>query len=84
VLPCNQSVFFLLSKYFISGIQQEDSFTDKLGLTLRKKLMKWCILRIALYGAETRTLRKIGQKYLESFEMLRKDGEDQLGRSREK
>ena len=46
--------------------------------------MKWCILRIALYGAETRTLRKIGQKYLESFEMLRKDGEDQLGRSREK
>jgi hypothetical protein len=46
--------------------------------------MKSCILRTALYDAETRTLRKIGEKYVESFEMLRKDGEDQLGRSRGK
>jgi hypothetical protein len=45
--------------------------------------MKWCVLRIALYCAETWTPREIGQKYLESFEMLRKDG-DQLGRSRGK
>jgi hypothetical protein len=27
------------------------------------------IWSIALYGAETRTLRKVDQKYLESFEM---------------
>jgi len=42
-----------------------------------------CVLRIALYGAETWTLREIGQKYLESYEMLRKDG-DELGRWRGK
>jgi hypothetical protein len=41
-------------------------FTSKLDLELRKKLVK-CY--IALYGVETWTLRKLGRKYLESFEM---------------
>jgi hypothetical protein len=36
---------------------------------LRKKLVKCYIWSIALYGAETWTLRKVDQKYLESFEM---------------
>jgi hypothetical protein len=36
---------------------------------LRKKLMKCYIWSIALYGGETWTLRKLDQKYLESFEM---------------
>jgi hypothetical protein len=40
-----------------------------LDLNLRKKLMKWCIWYIVLCGTETGTLRKINQKYLESFEM---------------
>ena len=31
--------------------------------------MKWYIWSIALYGAETWTLRVIDQKHLESFEM---------------
>ena len=31
--------------------------------------MKGYIWSIALYGAETWTLRAVGQKYLESFEM---------------
>jgi hypothetical protein len=44
-------------------------FTSKLDLNLRKKLVKWYIWSVALYGAETRTLWKIEQKYLESFEM---------------
>jgi hypothetical protein len=44
-------------------------FTNKLDLNLRKKLMKCCIWNIALYGAETWILRKVDQKYLESFEM---------------
>jgi hypothetical protein len=44
-------------------------FTSKLDLELRKKLMKCYIWSIALYGAETWTLRKLDQKYLESFEM---------------
>jgi hypothetical protein len=44
-------------------------FTSKLGLELREKLVKCYIWSIALYGAETWTLRKLDQKYLESFEM---------------
>jgi hypothetical protein len=39
-------------------------------LELRKKLVKCYNWSIALYGAETWTLRKLDQKYLESFEML--------------
>jgi hypothetical protein len=38
-------------------------------LNLRKKLVKGYIWSIALYGAETWTLRKVDLKYLESFEM---------------
>jgi hypothetical protein len=45
-------------------------FTSKLELYLRKKLVKCYILSIALCGAETWTLRKVDQKYLESFDML--------------
>ena len=44
-------------------------FTSKLGLNLRKKLVKCYTWSIALYGAETWTLQKAYQKYLESFEM---------------
>jgi len=36
---------------------------------LRKKLVKCCIWSIALYSAETGTLRAVDQKHLESFEM---------------
>jgi hypothetical protein len=43
--------------------------TSKLDLNLRKKLVKCYIWSIALYGAETWTLRKIDQTYLENFEM---------------
>ena len=44
-------------------------FTGILDLELRKKLMKCYIWSIALYGAETWTLRLVDQKHLESFEM---------------
>jgi hypothetical protein len=44
-------------------------FTRKLDLELRKKLVKCYIWSIALYGAETWTLRELDQKYLESFEI---------------
>jgi hypothetical protein len=40
-------------------------------LELRKKLVKCYIWSIALYGAETWTLRAVNQKHLESFEMWR-------------
>jgi hypothetical protein len=44
-------------------------FTSKLDLNLKNRLVICCIWRITLYGAETWTLRKVDQKYLESFEM---------------
>jgi len=44
-------------------------FTSTLGLELRKKLVKCYVWSIALYGAETWTLRAVDQKHLESFEM---------------
>jgi len=40
-----------------------------LDLELRKKLVKFYVWSIALYGAETWTLRAVDQKHLESFEM---------------
>jgi len=43
-------------------------FTSTLVLELRKKLVKCYIWSIALYGAETWTLRAVDQKHLESFE----------------
>ena len=44
-------------------------FTSTLNLELRKKLVKCYNWSIALYGAETWTLRAVDQKHLESFEM---------------
>jgi squalene cyclase len=40
-----------------------------LDLELRKKLVKCYIWSIALYGAETWTLRAVDQEPLESFKM---------------
>jgi hypothetical protein len=42
-------------------------FTRKLDLNLRTKFAKCHISSITLYGAETWTLRKVDQKYLERF-----------------
>jgi hypothetical protein len=44
-------------------------FTSKMDLELKKKLVKYYIWSIALYGATTWTLRTVHQKHLESFEM---------------
>jgi hypothetical protein len=44
-------------------------FTSKMDLELKKKLVQCYIWSIALYGAETWTLRAVDQKHLESFEM---------------
>jgi hypothetical protein len=49
--------------------KEKTVLTGKLDLSLRKKLLKCYICSIALYGAEAWTLRKVDQKYLESFEM---------------
>jgi hypothetical protein len=44
-------------------------FTSTLDLELRKKLLKYYVWSIALYGVETWKLRAVDQKILESFEM---------------
>jgi hypothetical protein len=49
--------------------KKKNVFTSKLDLNLRKKLVKCYIWSMALYGAETWTLRAVDHKHLESFEM---------------
>ena len=49
--------------------QKKNLFTRKLDLNLRKRLVRCYVWSIALYGAETWTLRATDQKHLESFEM---------------
>ena len=49
--------------------KKKNLFTSKLNLNLRKKLVKCYVWNMALYGAETWTLRATDQKRLESFEM---------------
>jgi hypothetical protein len=46
-------------------------YTSTLELELRKKLVKCYVWTIALYGAETWTLRSVNQKNLKSFEIWR-------------
>jgi len=49
--------------------KKKNLFTSTLDLNLRKKLVKCYIRSMALYGAETWTLRAADQKHMESFEM---------------
>jgi hypothetical protein len=42
-------------------------FTSTMDLEMRKKVVKCYVWTIALYGAETWTLRAVDQKHLESF-----------------
>jgi hypothetical protein len=48
-------------------IKKRALFISTLVLELRKKLVKCYIWSIALYGAETWTLRAVDQKHLESL-----------------
>jgi hypothetical protein len=47
--------------------KKRNLFTSTLDLEMRKKLVKCYIWSIALYGAETWTLRAVDQKHLGSF-----------------
>jgi hypothetical protein len=69
-MACSRVNFTL--PYFIYCLKWEDSFHQEI-VNLRKKRMNCDIWIIALYGAETWTLR-IGQKYLERFEMCAVEG----------
>ena len=50
-----------------AALSKKTLFTSKLDLNLRKKLIKCYIWSMALYGAETWTLRAVDQKYMEFF-----------------
>jgi len=50
-------------KYILAFNKKKTLFTTKLDLILRKKLIKYYIWSMALYGAETWTLRAADQKY---------------------
>jgi len=52
-----------------AALNKKNLFTSILDLNLRKKLVKYYIWSMALYGAETWTLRAADQKRLENFEM---------------
>ena len=52
-----------------AALNKKTLFTSTLDLELRKKLVKCYVWSIALYGAETWTLRAVDQKHLKSFEM---------------
>jgi len=49
--------------------QEEDSFYQQIGLKFEEETNKMLHWSMALYGAETWTLRAADQKYLESFEV---------------
>jgi hypothetical protein len=49
--------------------KKKNLFTSKLDLNLKMKLVKCYIWSIALCGAKTWILRKVDQKYVESFEI---------------
>jgi hypothetical protein len=49
--------------------EKKNFFTSKLDLNSRNKLVKCYFWSVALYGAETWTLRAVDQKHVESFEM---------------
>ena len=49
--------------------KKKNLFTSELDLNLRKKLVKCYVWSMALYGAETWTLRATDQKHLEIFEI---------------
>jgi hypothetical protein len=63
---CAREIKFRIAMAFN---KKERICNSKLELNLRKKLVKCYMSYMTLYGAETWTLRKVDQKYLENFDM---------------
>jgi hypothetical protein len=57
---------FVMTK---AALSKHTLFTSKLDLSMRKKIGKCYIWRIALCGGETWALRKVDDKCLQSFEV---------------
>jgi hypothetical protein len=60
IYTCEIKYRIAMEKYVFNN--KTSLFTSKMDLTLRKKLVKCYICCIALYGAETWTLRTVDQK----------------------
>jgi hypothetical protein len=69
-----------------AAFNKEALFTSKMDLKMRNKLVNCYIWSIALYGADSWTLRAVDQRHLKKIlnVVLEKDGEDDLDRSCEK
>jgi hypothetical protein len=50
-------------------LKEKDSYQQQIRLKFKEETIKMHILSIALYGAATWTLRKVGQNCLESFKL---------------
>jgi len=68
-LRCTRDLRFRITMAKAVFNKKKALFTSKLALHFRTKLVKCYIWGTALYGAETRTFRKVYQKYPESFGM---------------
>jgi len=56
----------------------KESFHHQIGLKFKEALVKWNICSIALYGADTWTIRKLDQKYPTRFEMWCRKGTEKI------
>ena len=65
-------VLFVVDLYDVTAKaafnKKKNLFTRKLDLNFRKKLVKRYVWSMALYGAETWTLRATDQKRLETYQ----------------
>ena len=50
-------------------IKKKKSFTGKMNLKLKKRIMQCLVWSVALYAAETWTLTQIDRRKLEAFKM---------------
>ena len=61
---CKREIKSRIAMAKVTFNKKKALFTSKLDLDLRKKLVKCYIWSMALYGAETGTVRAVNQKYL--------------------
>jgi len=68
-VKCRHEIKFRIVAVKTAFDKKHNLLTSKLDFSLRKKLVKCYIWSIALNGAVTWTLRKVDQKYIESFKV---------------
>jgi hypothetical protein len=64
---CTCEIKFRIAKARAAFNKKRALFTSTMNLELRKKLVKCYVWSIALYGAETWTLRAVDKKHPESL-----------------